>query len=241
MKKRLSVLSLGVRLTWMAAFVSIALTCGLQGWLFWRQLSAWGDVEYDAGYRIALEHMIETGGIATVGTWGVLVLLICLAGCVGAAQSGMTLRRLRVREWEVTIWWSLLFFGYFLLYWACQLGMLLWMFHMYAQVRGWTLMDLFISSFSSNYFHTVLPLYEPWAVGRNLFLCLGGGVTAALSSMEVHHGGKPFMLAVFYFLSKLFQPDGMASQVSDIAAIAVLGCLLAGYVWSLYGRFKNED
>lgn len=241
MKKRLSVMGLGIRLTWVAAFLIIMLTCLLQGWLFWRQEPVWGGVEFDFGYNIALEHIIENDGISTVGTTGILVLLIALAGCVSSAGSGMTLRRLRIREWEVTAWWSLLFFGWFVLYWACQLGMLLWMFHVYAQVRGWGLMDLFIASFSSNYFHTVLPLSEPWAVVRNVFFCLSFGVMAALNSMEGRHGGKAFMVLVFYFLSKLFLPTDMASQVSDMAAIAVLGCVLAGYIWTLYGRFRDED
>lgn len=241
MKKRTSVFSLGLRLTWVAAFLITVVTCLLQGWLFWRQQPMWGGVEFEFGYTIALEHIIENDGIALVGTSGVMVLLIALAACVAPAQTGMTLRRLQIREWEVSIWWSLLFFGYFLLYWACQLGMLLWMFHLYAQVRGWGMIDLFIASFSSNYFHTVLPLSEPWAVARNVFLCLSGGIMAAVNAMEARHGGKAFLVLVFYFLSKLFLPSDMASQMSDMAAIAVLGCILAGYIWTMHGRVKNED
>ena len=241
MKKRTSVMALGLRLTWRAALIITLLVCVLQGWLFWRQQSVWGGVEFDFGYRIALEHVVENDGIKTAGEYGALVLLAVLAACISSAQSDMTLRRLRIREWEVVAWWSLLITGYFVIYWAAQLGMLLWMFRLYSGVSGWGPMDLFISAHTSPYFHLVLPLSEPWAVARNIFLCAGSGLMVALNALEGRRGGKPFMLYVFYFLAKLFLPTGMASQVADMAAIAVLGCVVIGYIVTIRGRVNNED
>ena len=241
MKKRLSVCGLGLRLTGRGALIITLVTCLLQGWLFWRQQSVWGGVEFDFGYRIALEHIIENNGIETAGTTGVLVLFAVIAACVSSGQTGMTLRRLRISEWEVTAWWSLLFTGYFILYWAAQLAVLLWMFRVYSGVSGWGTIDLFISAHTSPYFHLVLPLSEPWAVARNIFLCIAFGVMAAVNPMEGRRGGKPFMIFVVYFLAKLFLPNNMASQVADIAAIAVLGCVLVSYIVTVRGRVKNED
>ena len=241
MKKRLSVFGLGLRLTGRGALLITLAVCLLQGWLFWRQQSLWGGVEFDYGYRIALEYIVENYGIETAGTYGALCLFSVLAACVSSGQTNMTLGRLRIREWEVTAWWSILFTGYFLIYWAAQLGMLLWMFRLYADVSGWGGMDLFISAHTSPYFHLVLPLSEPWAVARNIFLCLGFGIMAAVNSMEARRGGKPFMIFVFYFLAKLFLPTSMASQVADAAAIAVLGCVLIGYIVTVRGRLRNED
>jgi len=240
MKKRGSVIALGLRLTWVVALFCVVLTCVLQGWLFWRQQSMWGGVEFES-YTIGFEHIIENDGIAHVGKWGFFALLIGLTACCASGQTGMTLRRLRIREWEVTAWWTMIFFGYFLLFWAVQLGMLLWTFHMYAQVRGWDLMDLFISAHTSPYFHIVLPLSEPWAVVRNIFLCLSWALTAALGALEARRGGKPFTVLVVGLSTNVFLPTTMASAVGDMAAISILGCILAGYIWAMHGRVKNED
>ena len=169
------------------------------------------------------------------------LLLIALCFLVSSPQTGMTLRRLRVREWEVTLLWSLVFAGYFLLFWAAQLGMLIWMFQEYAKVSGWGLMDLFLASFSSNYFHLILPLSEPWAVARNVFFCLSWGAVASLGSMEARHGGKPFVVMVFAVLTALFLPTDIASQAGDMAAVGVLGCLLAGYIFAVRGGLNNAD
>lgn len=241
MKKRSSCFGLGLRLTGRAALLITLAVCALQGWLFWRQESMWGGVEFEMGYRIALEHIIENEGISTAGTYGAFALLLVLSACISASQTDMTLRRLRVREWEVVFGWSILFAGYFLIYWAAQLGMLLWMFSRYAAVSGWTNIDLFISSFSSPYFRLMLPLSEPWAVARNVVVCVFGGAMVALNALEGRRGGKPFMLFVFGFLAKMFAPSDMASQTADMAGIAVLGCVLVSYIVTIRGRVKNED
>ena len=241
MKKRISVFGLGLRLTALASLAVIALTCVLQGWLFWRQESVWSAVPYEYGYTIGVAQIIQNDGISSVGIGGVVVLLAVMAGCTFRAQTGMTIRRLRISEWEVTAWWSVLFAGYLALYWVAQLGILLWMHWCFGRVYNWGTLDLFLSAYTCPYFHLILPLGEPWAVVRNVCFCLGGGILAAVSAMECRHGGKPVMLFVTYYLARVFLPNDMASLDSDLAALGVLACVMAGYLWKVIGGMKGED
>lgn len=227
MKKITSTAALGLRLTWTNVLTVFLITGVCQWFLVYRN-----GFENEV-FEYLLDEYVFTPGI--LGQLGLVGGIYYALSGKKANTTAYTLRRLRLGEGTVTAIWGLLFAGYFLLYWAFQIGMMLLLYGMYDRAVGAPENLLFLTTFQSSYFHNLLPLHEPWAVVRNSVFCLSFGSFAALSAQNARNG-RTFPLCMFFVLVILWAilyPHEMASQSTDISlSIIALLCLAIDIFWS---------
>ena len=157
-------------------------------------------------------------------------------------HTAYTLRRLSLPEGTLTAIWSLVFAGYFLMYWVFQIGMCLGMnarfTARYAEWFGIPMEGsnrLFLAAYRSGWFHFLLPLSEPWGYARNIAIVLGFGSAAAVSARSARNGrSAPLCMAlVMLFACLVLMPQEMASQTQDIfAVIAIAVCTVIDWNWT---------
>lgn len=234
MKKITSVAALCLRLTWVRVLGLFALVGGAQ-WFGYLVLEK-ADFEWSS-----FEYLLDRFP-AWIGKGGFLllayILLFTVAGGKGS-KIEYTLRRLRVSEDTTTLIFSLVFAGYIVAYHAFQLGMVLLLYGYYDSFHGYGHELLFLSAFRSEYFHFLLPLYEPWAVALNGLMTLFLGSSIAYFAEELRHGRSliPFHLMVWYSIRHTGE---MASQSWDIFIIvAMLITIVCCFIW-LPRRNENE-
>lgn len=220
MRKRISIAGLGIRLTAGNAFWAIVLCSAVQIWLFWRTQYMWQESAYS--WSMAFEWLLDNERVGLMGKLSFIGILAAVVWpcAAGRTRLSYTLGRLRIGENEITAIWALIFSGYFLISWGVQLVLVLGMFARYAQVTGWGKMELFVTAYNSSYFHTLLPLSEPWAFVRNIVLCLSWGAMGSLLSRYIRRGGTPFMAIALIVVSAIIMPTDVATDVTDI-----FGCL----------------
>ena len=225
MKRIISTAELGLRLTWVRVVVVFVLT-GIGQWLLFSRVSIG-----------ALEARLS-GYPELLGRLGNLALLLVIYGTLSGGRSkgmDLTLRRLSVSEWTVSILWTGLFAGYFLMYWACQIGLVLAMSAAFAEEHGAGPELLFVASFRSDYFHDLVPLREPWGFVRNGMLALGFGSFAALGSRNARRGRRsPLCLGFVMTIAWALLSQGqMANQTADVVFVLIaLTCVGLDWLWS---------
>ena len=239
MKKIVSVASLGIRLTARHVLALFAVVGGFQGLCFFLMTKE-QDYLYDA-----FEHMLQKQP-AWLGTIGLVALVFLLqSALVGSKRSktAYTLRRLQLSEGSCTAIFALIFAGYFVLYWAFQIGMCILMYVMYVDKVAAAENLLFVSAFRAQYFHNLLPLYEPWALVRNGVVCVCFGSFAALNARNARNGrGAPLlMFAVALFFGMILYPHQIAVQTNDISlSVIMLICLALDIFWTRRWH-RNEE
>ena len=237
MKKITSVAALCLRLTWVRVLGLFALVGGAQ-WFGYLVLEK-ADFEWSS-----FEYLLDRFP-AWIGKGGFLflamILLFTAAGGKGS-KIEYTLRRLRVTEDTTTLIFSLVFAGYIVSYWTFQLCMVLLFYGYYDSFHGYGHELLFLSAFRSEYFHFLLPLYEPWALVRNVVVVLTLSIEAALEAYVYRNGrGIPVrMLVVNFFIVNLMYPDDVASMGRDIVLI-VISVACAALDWYFTRRWIQDE
>ena len=230
MKKYTSVAALALRLTALPVLGLMAVVGGFQWLLF--------DLEIrDTTYLRAFQYMMDDRP-ALMGLFGLAALVLMLrSATVGTkrSQTAYTIRRLQLSEDCSTLVFGLVFVGWFVLYWAFQIAICLALFSRYTDIMGEIQNMLFVSAFRSQYFHNLLPLYEPWALVRNCVLCLSFGGFAALAARNTRNGkgASLLMFSLSLFACTVLYPDQLGTQVNDISlSVIVLVCLAIDIFWT---------
>lgn len=229
MKKRMSAAALGLRMTWKYVLILILVTCAAQLWAFESSRVYWSGVD---GWSNDFEWVLDEYHVGFIGKMSfhwILGVIIAASG-TGKSRMSYTLRRLRISENEITVQWAAVFAGYFLISWAVQLALVFWMYSQYQQAVQWvwqlTGLDLFVIIHRSAYFHTLLPLSEPWGFVRNIVLCLGWGTMGSLLARNIRHGGRPIAGIIMLLAATiLLLPGEMATADTDgvfLLAMAVV-------------------
>ena len=221
MKRYTSAAGLAVKLTWHQVAVYILALCFFQ-WV------AFLNVNNVATQ--ALEYRLDNWpvGCGRIGM-PVMVLLLnsSLAGSKGS-RIDYTLRRLSLSERTVTTVWTLVFAGWFLLYWAMQLALLFGMYANYVSTYGGSENLLFVVALRSKYFHYLLPLYEPWGFVRNIAVCVYCGYFTAQGARNARNG-RWAPLCLFYVSPALFiEPRPLANQGMDCFEVV---CIIVLVIW----------
>lgn len=238
MKKITSAAGLGLRLTFFYVLVVFGLVGIIQVTQIWLALQ---EAHCPSFRELWDEHTAFLGGKFGL-LWLVVGLYMATADRKGQ-HTAYTLRRLPISEGAVTAIWGLMFAGWFVLYWAFQAGLGLVCYRLWAQKMELQVNLLFVMAHSSAYLHFLLPLSEPWAVARNIVMCLCFGGFAALSGTSQRHGrGAPlFMFLLTAVLWIFLWPNYMASQESDQALVILTPvCLLIDIFWT-WRCIRNEE
>lgn len=239
MKKRLSAAGLGLRLTAAPVAAVILAASLLQIWSFYRTEYLWSGELGNAGF----EWILDEEGVGLWGKLSFIGILVVTVGrtCSARNRASYTLRRLRIREGEVTFLWAVIFSGYFLVSWAVQLGLVLWMYVQYAAQVGTDGIGLFAASYRSAYFHLLLPLEETLGYLRNILICVGWGGMGAMMARYMRHGGKPFMAVALILVTGFFLPGEMASMSTDIVLCVAICAMVIVHILINRGWGRDED
>lgn len=239
MKKHTSVMGLALNMTALPVLAVFALV-GLLQWL---------TVNPAQYATIGFEFVLTQGGkfwnVARIGEVGAVALLIVLILCCvefRGSRFTYTLRRLSVKERQVSWEFGIVFSGFFFLYWMFQLGMVLALYGSYARFAEPGQNGLMLAAYRSDYFHTLLPLADGWGYARNLLLCLSYGCTAALVSHVTRHGRRSWALAfLMVFGTVSWLPCGEASRTADIVLCVLLTAYLILYGYQVKRGDEDEE
>lgn len=228
MKRYTSAAGLAIRLTRLRMLACFAVI-GLAQWICFLTMNNSSDWP--------LEFRMDDLA-AWIGRFGNMDLLLALHYTLrGGKKSRIdyTLQRLSLNEMTVTAVWALVFAGWFGLYWVFQIGMLFGMYANHAGAYGGSENLLFVAAMRSDYFHYLLPLYEPWGFVRNIVLCLAFGSFAALGAQNARNGRwNPLCLAwLMMILWALLTPQEAGWQWQDITVtVCALICVIWDWIWS---------
>lgn len=228
MKRYTSAAGLAIRLTWLPVLVWIGTLCAIQWAAF---------LFVDNAATQALEHRLDNWPMNT-GRLAVMSMMVMLHNLLKGGKGSrysITLKRLSLSELHIAAVWTLVFAGWFLIYWAAQLATVLGMYAQYAAEYGGSRNLLFTAAMRSDYFHYLLPLYEPWGFVRNGAVCLGFGSFVALGSMNARNGRwNPLCLAFLMMIPwALFWPQEVASQGQDITvSVCAIVCVIWDWIWT---------
>lgn len=237
MKKITSAAALGLRLT-LIHVLGLACVVGLFQWILFFLIGR------DSTYTLAFEGILDQhpAFMGRLGMAGLMLVLYSAAAGDKRSKTVYTLRRLGISEGTLTLVWSAVFAGYFLLYWVFQVGMVVALLVRYAMEFGGGQNLMFVASFRSDYFHYLLPLYEPWGFGRNVLMCICFGSLAAQGARSARNGRwNPlcFGFVLMIFWAVLF-PNEMASRGYDITLILIaVGCVVIDWIWT--GRWMRNE
>ena len=228
MKRYTSAAGLAIRLTWIQVLVFIGALCAGQ-WAAFLSVNNFA--------TRALEYRLDDAP-AWMGRIGMMVLLLLLHNFLKGgkdSQFHITLKRLSIDEMTVAAVWTLVFAGWFLIYWAAQLATVLGMYAQYVTEYGGSRNLLFTVAMRSDYFHYLLPLYEPWGFVRNIVLCFAFGSFSALSGQNARNGRWNPLCLAFLMMTvwALFTPQEVASQWQDITvSVIALICVIWDWIWT---------
>lgn len=170
---------------------------------------------------------------AAVGFLMVMVML-CLGGCGFGSQTTYTVRRLRLREELVDLWWAVYHAAMLLVLWtlvaaAALLGMQL-------KLRGlapnWGVgsMSLMLLVYSDSFLHHLMPLADAAVWAMDVALLMANALAAALFARSQRQGRLnlwPVATAVVtLYTFTIWLSDG-TWMVFLLVALAMAGCTLA--------------
>ena len=236
MKRYTSVAALAIRLTWLYVLVYIGTLCACQWVAF---------LNVNNGANHALEYRLDNWpmGSGRLGMAAMMLMLFSFLKGGRGSQFHITLKRLSVSELKISLVWTLVFAGWFLLYWATHLLNLFGMYANYVHTYGGSENLLFVVAMRSKYFHYLLPLYEPWGFVRNAAVCLALGSFTALGSMNARNGRwNPLCLAFLMMIPwGIMTPQSVATQGADIAvSVIALICVIWDWIWT-WRWMRNEN
>lgn len=190
-------------------------------------------------YLSDLQRESHTLLLAAVG-FAAVTALLALHGCqFSGVKTDYTLRRLPVAEGRVVCLWALVYLGFFVLFWAVELGVVLFQCHVVTRQLTYRPAPLAAESYLNGFFHGLLPL-EDWPRHlRNLLWLLALSLSLAVFGRSQRRGQVSLvwvltlllglctfcsgpggilidLLFSFYLLGQiLFQLDGLREREAD--------------------------
>ena len=135
---------------------------------------------------------------------GTTFLILCyILSMVGYETSGSKIRysiqRFTVREETIVSLWAFYNMGCFILFWAVQLLIALFLCHQYTLIMDplyWHNQTTFLAFYQNPFLHSLLPLEEGSRWVRNGILIFALGVTSASFSLNQRRGKKGIAIVV---------------------------------------------
>ena len=223
MNKQLSVMGLAAR----ASMVPVLIASGLTA-------LAVGALTY-------LANPDHTGGAAGVGAaplaaavgYLMVMVMLCLGGCGFGSQTAYTVRRLRLREELVDLWWAAYHAAMLLVLWAlvataALLGMRL---KLQGLEPNWGVgpQSLMLLVYSDSFLHHLVPLADAAVWVTDLALLMANALAAALFIRSQRRGRLNLWpvatTIVTLYTFTIWLSDG-TWMICLLAALAMAGCTL---------------
>ena len=235
MKRYTSAAGLAIRLTLCHVLGLFIVVAGFQWVLFRLSMNA-------PVLSRSVEELLDSypGFMGRIGLFALMLVLTTAVSGDKRSRIDYTLRRLSLSDGEVSAIWSGLFAGYFLLYWAMEIGLEFGMCARYGALYGGGENLLFVAAMRSRFFHYLMPMYEPWGFVRNVVICFTFGCFASQDARMHRNGQKSFTPVLFAgVLWWVLTPYEVASRGQDIA-VSVILILAAIWQWKRAGEVEDR-
>ncbi len=239
MKKYTSAALLALKLTWKAAGLVMLLSAAWQTWLVRNTLTPGGiPLQVNFSFSSILDSTVRDPAMIC-GAVLLLVLILRTAATKGS-KSIYTMKRLALTELQTAAVFGLVFAGYYLIYWAMELGLCFGYFAWYSRFSLVSSNALMMAAWDSSWFHFLLPLEEWFGYVRNLTICLSLGLSAALSSVRLRRGKSLLWSIVPCFAIVSLFPFGIANT-TDFFLVPILAVIILGHYAIVLEGMRNED
>lgn len=241
MRGYLSLLMLAARSTVYKISGLLLLMGALEMALFYRLL------QKSSVHPEGLEGLIDLSGIPIVcgGAFLVLCLILSLNGYEsGGSKIRYTLQRLSLSEEAIALLWSVYYLACFLIFWAVQLFIILWLGRLYVSAVDPAYINeqtIFLAFYRNSFLHSLLPLEETSRFLRNGALLLGLSLGAACLPFKQRRGKRDIAMSFLAVFTFWVFPQEMGRFGSD-AWIWLLALSLAGHslYYILWGKANEE-
>ena len=144
-------------------------------------------------FSMLLSSILIPGGLFG---FALLAALLLSAGSSHRSKSIYTLHRLGLTKTELCSVFWFVFSGYFFLFWVLQILLYYALFALYSRHILASSLEFMATviycSHSCRWLHLVLPLGNLWNYLRNLILCISFGRCAAVGSLYLQRGIRPW-------------------------------------------------
>lgn len=151
----------------------------------------------------------------------------------GGRQS-LTLRRLSVSERSVFFWQAICNIGCYLIFWAVQVGILLFLSRLFcwsADAEAFTNQSVLLAFYRNSFLHAMLPLADIIFYVRNILLILTLGLSLAFNALSSRHEQwAPETFAVIAATFLLF-PQPSNNEYHAVLFFPLLAGVLIATLW----------
>ncbi len=192
------------------------------------------------------EHYIDRSHIelCLAAAFIVITIVLCLQGTEFSSKVGYTLRRLSVSEKAVFFCQAIFNTISYLILWAVQVG-ILYAFSLWYTTKTPTEFvnnqSIFLSSYRSEFFHTILPLSEVMLWIRNILLFISlGFASAEFPYIQRRRKHSLFIVPLSIFML-LFFITGIGAVENIMASIFIFVIVVCKSLYDIYHKEESYD
>ena len=192
------------------------------------------------------EHYIDRSHIelCLAAAFIVITIVLCLQGTEFSSKVGYTLRRLSVSEKAVFFCQAIFNTISYLILWAVQVG-ILYAFSLWYTTKTPTEFvnnqSIFLSSYRSEFFHTILPLSEVMLWIRNILLFISVGFASAeFPYIQRRRKHSLFIVPLSIFML-LFFITGIGAVENIMASIFIFVIVVCKSLYDIYHKEESYD
>lgn len=240
MKKVTSAALLAIKLSWAIALGLMVMGAGFQTFSVYRWLMPGGvPLQASFGFETMLRSTVQGPGM-----WWMLLLLVYLTLSTASTKGSKTvytMNRLGLSELQTTLVFGAVFSGWFLLYWAVQVGLAYAYFVWYSQFSLVSSNAFMLAAWRSEWLHILLPLGEWWGYLRNVVICLSFGFSAAFGTQLLRRGKLALAGLVPPLLCAVMLNGRIGEAMTNIGLMVLLAAFTVGYFFVVKGGREDED
>ena len=192
------------------------------------------------------EHYIDRSHIelCLAAAFIVITIVLCLQGTEFSSKVGYTLRRLSVSEKAVFFCQAIFNTISYLILWAVQVG-ILYAFSLWYTTKTPTEFvnnqSIFLSSYRSEFFHTILPLSEVMLWIRNILLFISLGFASAESPYIQRRRKHSLFIVPLSIFMLLFFITGIGAVENIMASIFIFVIVVCKSLYDIYHKEESYD
>lgn len=236
MKKYASILTLASRPTLYKLILLLIATAVVESALFMNRLSE--DALYSLESIMTHSHVALVSGISFL----ILCIILCTANLeLSGSKVSYTLQRLSIKEETTTVLWGLYNMLCLVLFWAAQLGISLFLCHLYIQATDPIYINdqtVFLAFYRNNFLHALLPLSEKTLWYRNAALIISLGTAMTLFSYHQRRGEKGILIFILAAMTFWLFPSKTGAFDGHFVIIVLTFSATVYSYFSLLGRKK---
>jgi hypothetical protein len=192
----------------------------------------------DSYFYLSLDALITESGIHLVFLAGFLLITLTLTlnGFEFKEKISYTIRRLSLSEKHYFLLQGLYYSMIYLLLFFVEIGTIaaFSLYYMKTVPDGFcSNQTLFLTFYTNNFLHSLLPLEETVRVVRNILLVIAFGYTSAYQSYSQRRGKKQWMVLLLTFLTILNFKSEIGTFIGDLFLIWVSAAMLFIIGWNM--------